>query len=227
MAGDPILDYQEEHTDQFVVFRKFNDEEYANEIGSAFKDSKIDYIISETTTPAPLLTNSEPIKEFTIKLRKGDFNKAENIIIGISKKQIEGIDSDYHLFQFTDEELMEVIFKSDEWSPLDLVLAQKILKERGKEIDIIQTSKLKQERLVELSKPDKSETLWIVLGYIFSLFGGILAIIIEWLLLSQKKTLPNGVRVYANSPSDRKHGNRIFLLGISCFILWTIWNFVK
>ena len=137
------------------------------------------------------------------------------------------IDSDYHLFQFTDEELMEVIFKSDEWSPLDLVLAQKILKERGKEIDIIQTSKLKQERLVELSKPDKSETLWIVLGYIFSLFGGILAIIIGWLLLSQKKTLPNGVRVYANSPSDRKHGNRIFLLGISCFILWTIWNFVK
>ena len=198
-----------------------------NIIGSAFKDSKIDYIISETTTPAPLLPNSEPIKEFTIKLRKGDFDKAENIIIEISKKQIEGIDSDYHLFQFTDEELMEVIFKSDEWSPLDLVLAQKILKERGKEIDIIQTSKLKQERLVELSKPDKSETLWIVLGYIFSLFGGILAIIIGWLLLSQKKTLPNGVRVYANSPSDRKHGNRIFLLGISCFILWTTWTFVK
>ena len=40
-----------------------------------------------------------------------------------------------------------------------------------------------------------------------------------WHLSTYKKTLPNGDRVYGYSQSDRKHGNRILIIGAICFLV--------
>jgi len=61
--------------------------------------------------------------------------------------------------------------------------------------------------------------VWIIVGYFLAVIGGLLGIIIGYLLMSSKKTLPNGVRVYSYNDNDRKHGKVIFIIGIIVIVI--------
>lgn len=91
--------------------------------------------------------------------------------------------------------------------------------ERGKNIDSDVLASLKKERLQILAKPEEPQKSWITVGYIFSILGGFLGIIIGYLLWTSKKTLPNGERIYSYNENDRKHGKTIFILGLIIFPL--------
>jgi len=123
----------------------------------------------------------------------------------------------HYLFEFTNEELYEILEKPDEWNYIDYKLAQKILKERGKDINENLLASLKEERVTELSKPERRYSFWIIVGYISSLLGGLLGLAIGWILWTMKKTLPNGERIYVYSESDRRHGKIMFMIGIIIF----------
>ncbi|WP_431243320.1 hypothetical protein ACQ9BO_01130 [Flavobacterium sp. P21] len=56
-------------------------------------------------------------------------------------------------------------------------------------------------------------------GYLFSLLGGGIGMVIGYSLWTSKKTLPNGERVYSYNEADRKHGKTIFILGTIIFPL--------
>ena len=207
-------------TEEFLTFQKFNDKEALLELETLFNDNNIEYLIEDASANFdPSFANSELSKEFRIKLKKQDFEKADNLLQQISLSQIDSVDKDYYLFNFTDLELMEVITKRDEWGHLDFILAQKILKERGKEIKPEVVELLKKQRLEELAKPEENQKAWIYAGYITAVLGGFLGIFIGWHLSTYKKTLPNGDRVYGYSQSDRKHGNRILIIGVICFFV--------
>ncbi|MEI9912162.1 MAG: hypothetical protein WDO71_22415 [Bacteroidota bacterium] len=69
---------------------------------------------------------------------------------------------DYYLFSFSDDELMDVLRKPDEWNEFDLYWAKKILHIRGVEIKPEDLEKAKQERLDELKQPWILDKLWII-----------------------------------------------------------------
>jgi len=73
---------------------------------------------------------------------------------------------------------------------------------------------LKNERLKHLAKPEENQKPWIIAGYLFSILGGFLGLIIGYFLWTAKKTLPNGKKVYSYSKKDRKHGKYIFYIGL-------------
>lgn len=100
---------------------------------------------------------------------------------------INEIDKDYYLFEFTNEELYEILLKSDEWSAFDYTLTQKILSERGKPVDSGLLHSLKKERLKELAKPEDNQHSWIIGGYLFAILGVFLGLIIWLLSLDIKK----------------------------------------
>ncbi len=127
---------------------------------------------------------------------------------------INEVDRDYYLFEFTDEELYEILLKSDEWSAFDYSLAQQILTDRGKSIDKNLLNSLKNERLKDLAKPEGNQKPWIIGGYTFAILGGFLGLIIGYFLWTSKKTLPNGQKVYSYSVNDRKHGKYIFYISL-------------
>ena len=131
------------------------------------------------------------------------------------------------MLSFTDEELIDVIEKSDEWNRFDVQLAQKLLKERGNEITTEQINELKKQRIIELSKPEEGQNVYIIIGYVCALLGGLLGIFIGWHLLTYKKTLPNGNRIYAYSDNDRKQGNRILILSGIFIVIWIIYRILK
>ncbi|MCE9539111.1 MAG: hypothetical protein K8R85_07825 [Bacteroidetes bacterium] len=209
-------------TEQYVTFQKFNDEFAAMELGDLLKQENIDFILEDTSLNFdPSFSNNQLTKEYRIKLKKENFETANKLLTQLSVAQLDSVEKDYYLFDFTDEELIEIVTKPDEWNQFDYTLSQKILKDRGKEIKPEVAETIKKQRLQELAKPEESQRSWIIGGYIFSLLGGLLGVFIGSHLRYHKKTLPNGDRVYAYSTADRESGFNIFVIGIVCFILWS------
>lgn len=215
-------------TEEFITFQKFNDQNSALELGYFFKEKKLEYLLEDNSLSFdPTFANNGFGKEFCVKLKKSDFEKANTFLNEKSEKEIVEIDTDYYLLSFTDKELFELIAVSDEWSSFDVSLAEKLLKERGKEVTPEEIEKIKTNRIVELSKPEESQRVYIIIGYITAILGGFLGVFIGWHLLTFKKTLPNGNRIYAYSDNDRKQGNRILIIGVIFLVIWLLYRFLK
>jgi hypothetical protein len=163
--------------------------------------------------------------EFLLKINDKEFDKVEKIELDFYENLISNIDNDYYLFDFTETELKDILKKSDEWSKLDFILAKKILDQKGINIELSEIEEYKKQRIETLSEPEKNQAFWIVMGYIFSFMGGLLGIIIGSHLLTHKRTLPNGDKIFDYKENDRKHGGRILIIGI-IVILFSILRFI-
>ncbi len=205
---------------QFIIFRKFNDKALALELAGILEENSIAFEMDDSSGYDPAFSNNEIAKEYSIKLQKADFPRAEKLLQRISEKNILGIKNDHYLYGFTDDELIDIVYKEDEWSKEDFLLAKKILKQRGREINEADMKETKRQRIMELEKPEKSSKSWIFISYVLALMGGLLGIWIGWHLNTHKKTLPDGRQVFSYTESDREHGKRIFFLGIFSFIAW-------
>jgi len=218
-------------TEEYIIFKQFKDPAMLAELVSVLKENNIDYVVEDFIGTSTTFTNDETNREYVVKLKKEKFEKVNELLMEISMNNIDEVDKDYYLFEFSDEELTEIIMKPDEWSEFDYLLAQRILSDKGKEISPEQLNRFKKQRLQELAQPTASKKVWIFLGYLFALFGGVVAIIFGYVITTSKKTLPNGEQVYDFTPADRKHGNRIFVLGIIFFIissaLWAFYSFAS
>lgn len=125
-------------------------------------------------------------------------------------KQLDNVPEDYYLLTFTNDELLEIVAKPDEWGAFDYQLAQKLLKERGVDITKEKTDRLKADRYKELAKPEGEPAKNIVGYYIISILFFPVGLIIGWVWGYSKKQLPDGYKVYTYNNSVRNHGRTIF-----------------
>jgi len=201
--------------ENYSIFRKFPTLEQANELKGLLKEKGIESLLADNVPPVDVTFSGNTLQnEIEIRIKQSDFKKAEEILEKNAEDLINEIDKNYYLFDFSDEELYEILLKSDEWNEFDYALAQKILKQRGKSISKELLNSMKNERLKDLAKPEGNQKPWIIGGYVFSFLGGFLGLIIGYFLWTSKKTLPNGQKVYSYSENDRKHGKYIFYLGL-------------
>ncbi|HLW33147.1 MAG TPA: hypothetical protein VKX40_12840 [Aequorivita sp.] len=201
--------------DNYSIFRKLPTIEQANDLKEFLDKYGINSIIGDNVPPVDVTFSGNTLQnEYEVRIDQKDFEEAEEILEKNAEIIIEEIDPDYYLFDFTNEELYEILLKSDEWNAFDYTLAQKLLAERGKTVDQELLNSLKKERLKQLAQPDGNQKPWIYAGYFFSIIGGILGLIIGYSLWTAKKTLPNGEKVFSYAADDRKHGKNIFYLGL-------------
>jgi hypothetical protein len=198
---------------EFITYQKFNDPAFANDLAGLLEEHGIEYTVEEQSTGFdPSLVMSNAPVDYAVKIKSEDFEKVNQLLKESETRDVEAIGKDYYLFTFTDDELLEVVTKADEWSAFDVVLARKLLAERGKSISDEEISKIHEHRIEALKEPEPPQTLWIVVGYILAFGGGVLGFFIGWHLSTYKKTLPDGERVYGYTENDRKHGRRILYL---------------
>lgn len=208
-------------TENWLTFQRFNDMELANTIGGQLAEAGIQYIIEDNSKFFnPSFVNNSIDTAISLKLQAADFPKAHAALENYYQKQLDHVDKDYYLFQFTDAELIEIVSKPDEWGHFDYQLAQKLLAERGKAVRPEEVVQLKTQRIEVLSQPEPVSNLWIYLGYACAIMGGLFGIIAGATIAYVRKTLPDGQRVYAYPERQRKHGRTILVIAIVSLILW-------
>jgi hypothetical protein len=206
---------------EFLTFQRYNDKALAEELISILKEKDIECEIEDNLSYFdPSYANNEFNKEISIKLRKEDFDEVHDILIEKANTDSEKIDKSYYLFEFTDDELIEIVSKPDEWSHFDYSLSLKLLKERGMEINPNLARTLRKNRIKELSKPETGAKIWIIFGYVSALIGGVIGIFMGLHILTHKKVLPNGDKVYAFEETDRKHAFYMVIVGFVCLVFW-------
>ena len=205
----------------YLTYKKFNSIEELADFKDLLDKNKIEYIVEDTSPSVDLTFTGGNFfdKEIRLKLRQSDFVVIDKLLEDEAKNTNFELDKDHYLFEFTDEELLEILEKPDEWSKPDFVAAQNILNSRGVKITQVEIDNFKKERLKKLSEPEKGKTRWIIAGYIAAVLGGIIGLFIGYHLLTFKKTLPNGERVYEYDVNARKHGQKILIIAIICIIL--------
>ncbi|MBO0360035.1 hypothetical protein J0X19_18895 [Hymenobacter sp. BT186] len=159
--------------------------------------------------------------QFVVKLRQQDFDTARALETAVSEQLTASVAPDHYLFNFSDEELFDLLAKPDEWSNFDVTLAQQLLRKRGRDVSPDAVRLLRQHRAAELARPEESQKAWILAGYAFALLGGLIGLFIGWHLASHKKQLFDGRQVRAFSAADQAHGWRILGLGAVSIIGWT------
>jgi hypothetical protein len=232
--------------EEFLVFHTFSDKETADDFAEDLQKAGIDFKTESVPTMLDRVYIGESASaSISIQLRAADFERAHAALSEYYKHLITHVDKDYYLFDFSDEELRDIIAKPDEWGYFDNQLAQKILADRGQGIDSATIKKLKEERIVELAKPEKDASGIIVLGYSFLVlglfflffmdagfaytpYGFIATLFIGTLLAFNKKVLPDGSKVFYYDANGRKQGKwiivgAVLLLGIA-IIKWVLFD---
>lgn len=205
---------------EFITYEKFATIPELKEFVELLQANDIPYELEDDIQIFDVsFANIQHHRDYRIKLLPEDFDRVTELRNLIALSELDDIDPDYYLFDFTDAELMDLIAKQDEWSPFDFQLAQKILKDRGREINPAEIEALKEKRIEALSEPEKHHPLWIVFGYFFAFLGGLIGVIMGAYIISRKKVLPNGEKIPAYSESDRKHGTRILVIAIVMMIV--------
>jgi ATP-dependent Zn protease len=211
---------------EFITASKFSNEEQFNDLLQILEKNSIPYqtevfrerIDAATIRPLPA--------EYNVKVLSNNFAQVHEILNEIASKEVFEVDSSHYLFDFSDQELFDILAKPDEWFAFDYQLSQRILKERGKQIDKEFLNSLRKTRIEDLAKPEEKQTNNVWVGYLFALLGGLVGIAIGWNMMSSKKKLPNGEEIFSYQENDRKHGKRIVILGIAMFIIITVLKIV-
>lgn len=208
---------------EYITLKKFRFPEEAEELKLLLDSHNVTAYLEDDSPSVDVTFSGNRLNDHTlVKIKKSDFEKANHILEEQAKEVANSISEDYYLFDFSNEELMEVLEKFDEWGGEDYLLAQKILRSRGNEIVEEQVEELRQRRIAYLRKPESGNTGWMVFGWIAAFLGGLLGVFIGWIHWTLKKTDPTGKQIPVYDSPTRKNGMRMFVTGMCCFIGWII-----
>lgn len=204
-------------------YRKFIYKDDALELIHVLEKNEIDYELEDNSSRLDASFGADDnTAEFIIKINKSDFSRVEELEEDLVRDSLNMVDEDYYLFEFSDDELIEIVLKKEEWNKFDYLLAQKILKERGKEINPDLLKSINRQRIDDLKTQEASPKWLIYIGYFLSIFGSFIGFFIGLYLKSYKKNLPNGEAVYSYGKEDREQGKNIMICSVIGFVFWII-----
>lgn len=215
--------------EHYLIYRHFIDLEEATGILKILQENNIPGEVKFVESQMdPLFSGDNLQAKYELKISGDNFEKADVILDQLAEKELENYDlePDYYLYQFSNDELMDVLTKPHEWNTFDVVLAKSILRKRNVHLNLEKIEEKKQEHLDQLVEPEKAKQIWIVLGYIFAFFGGFLGLLIGSTFYYTKKVLPDGSKVPVYDENTRKHAFQIFVISLIVFpvaILLKVW----
>ncbi|MGH1518446.1 hypothetical protein [Chryseobacterium sp. JK1] len=215
-------------TAELSTYRKFIYKDDALELIKVLEHHQIIYELEDNSSRLGASFGGDAnTNEFELKIQQEDFEKVEHLEEELVRNDVNQIEDNYYLFDYSDEELIEIVMKKEEWSKFDYLLAQKILKNRGKEVNSDLLNIINKQRIQNLAAQEKSPKLLIVMGYFFALLGGFIGIFIGYHLMKYRKVLPNGEKMYGFSENDRQQGQNILIFSVISFIVWTALRLFK
>lgn len=227
-----------------LVFKTYPNVDSAKEAAAILEENGIELDVREE---ARVLDSNYIGQQFSnpwlLYLHGEDFDRANQILEDHIVVRLEDVDPGYLLLSFSDEELIDVMEKKDEWGMYNYKLAEMLLRQKDRPIPEVQIAIRQAENLKVKEQPVASGNMFLILGYlsvlggIFTLFvpartpvltlmQGLLGLFIGWLLSHHKRTLSNGKRSYYFNNSTRLQGNIMLWTSIAVTVLKIIFLFV-
>lgn len=201
-----------------VSFRMYHNEGIAEEVATILLAAGIrSEVVQAKKYFDPSFAFNKIDPDISLMLDPADFTRANHALKQFYEKKAEDVEPGYYLFAFSDRELIDVVRKPDEWGEFDVVLARRTLHNRGIEISDEVEAEVEKERIQTLKQPEKADRSLVLFGYAGAVAGGFIGIIIGWLLMYSRKTLPNGERVHVYNLKDQKNGLWIMAIGTAVF----------
>lgn len=180
-----------------VKYETFSTISDLNELTSLLDKNRISYKIEDhPIIMTSTLSLGDDFKEFTLYLNQQDFENVKKIHYSLIDLQIQNLDTSYYLFEYSSDELRDMLRLPDEWNKFDYQVAQYLLEKRGEGVEQTEIEEIEQERIRVNSRPEKDPVFWIVLGYSAAFAGGLLGLIVGVHLRTHKK---NNVKRRAGS----------------------------
>ena len=209
--------------DELITLKTFNTYIEASGLVELLDKNGIPYFTMKTESTSDVVFAGNTLdEELQIKVKSENFEAAQKLLEELVEVDAEKLEKDYYLFEFTDNELLEILQKPDEWSLNDYRWAQEILKQRGQEVAVEKLDQWKKERLELLSKPEIVTSSYLRNSYMFCILGGFVGYFMGRHLYAFRKLLPNGKKVYAFDEASRQKGKKIELIGLVCFLAYII-----
>lgn len=199
----------------FITYQRFLSLYEAKDFMQLLDDHNILYEIEDGALAVDITFTGKPgPSEVRVKIQQSDFNRVNALTENLAKDLISEYSRDHYLFAFSDEELKEVVGKQDEWSKEDFLLAQSILKERGKVVSPAEIEAMRKERILALRKTETASTLWIVVGFLSAVIGGLPGLLLGLVWWTMKKTDPEGEQYYVYDQKTRNIGKIMFFFSL-------------
>ena len=200
---------------EYSVYQKFTDLDIANDVADELRSNGIEVIVQESNKSSVGNFAATSIDfDAAINLKPRDFDQADKVLEIYYSKLIENVEEDYYLFDFTREELFEIVSKPYDWGHFDVLMAKNLLNDKGEKID---SEIIKQNKRTQVSAAAEIESVSrakIILGYVFSFLFPLIGFVIGYSIVSNKKMLPNGYQFALHSSRDINHGKQILTTSI-------------
>lgn len=155
-----------------------------------------------------------------MKLPPAQFDEVKKLEEKESEEQLKNVNPDYYLFQFSNDELKDVLMKPDEWNFFDQLLARKLLLERNVALDAL-PGPVNLHEVDRSYSPTNLQLPWVLLGYVCALFLPHWGIAMGTGLLIARRTLKDGRKVNMYDQQSRNHGWAMIVIGV--LVLLTIY----
>ncbi|HRI00135.1 MAG TPA: hypothetical protein PK006_03700 [Saprospiraceae bacterium] len=205
------------------TYREYNSEQEAFSAAKLLDKHSIPYQIEKSPAFFDIASFSNQTSIFYIlKADKQNFPIIKEILKDEPEIALSDMDPGYYLFSFSNDELMEIIDKKDEWGELDYSLAKKLLSQRGIPLSDKVIEEKNKLRLEQLKSFEPTPYIYIIIGFILSIFGGLLGVYIGYKLSSSKKIITGEGEYYIFSPEVRRIGRFMMIMGGIAFSITLI-----
>jgi hypothetical protein len=204
---------------EFLTYTKLYTDQEAQEFARFLEESKIEFKIEVEKDLLDKVYIGESFDPFiAVKIPQNQFEELNKILLRKAQSELNDINPDYYVFNFTDSELIEVLKNPNEWNHLDQALAQKLLTERKIEI----SAGIENPNSLQTFTPYRLETSWILAEYLVSILFAFVGIMIGAFTLFAYKTLKSGNKVNMYDKTTRMHAS--IMIGIG--ILRTLYHYI-
>lgn len=205
----------------FVTYRTFTDPEEANALVQVLDHHKIPYRIDTARPPVDMSFDPDRTQErILIFVPAGcvaDADRAQEFAVHSEPDFDIG---EHHFQEFSDEELLGVLYKSHEWNPADVLVARRLLADRGVEVSSEAIAGKKEQLADAMRQPVKGPFFLVAAGYLLALLGGVLGIALGWSFATMKERDPSGREFYKYDEGTRRDGKWMMAIGCGFALFW-------
>ncbi len=226
---------------ELLVFQTYGSYDQAHTIAAALNANSIptEVVQNVRRLDASIIGQSYE-DQFILRIPAPDFPRANEILSELTKFNADDISKDDPLFKLTNDELLDVVAKPDEWGIDNYNVALALLEKRNVTIPDNSLSQMKENRIGTLSERKSLNPFVLAMGYLSCLlhffllllkyqgytetkyywyFPGIFGLLLGAVILQSKTTLPNGKRFLTFNERVIRHGVLLITLGALAWLI--------